>query len=87
VEAGPEKRRRRSAIDTSIHSYELMYTSAEVATFLAFFKDDTYSGALVHVQEHPRTHAEMTAQFVGEPNVNEVTTGLYKVSVSVRELP
>ncbi|MFG1247612.1 hypothetical protein [Xanthobacter flavus] len=88
-EVGPTIDRRRSTVFSLASSCTFMFTKAEYAVFLAWYRDDLKSGTLPFSFDHPVTGVPSRWKFHPKPGwgLGTVTNRKVQVSVHLRQMP
>ena len=87
MDKGPDKVRRRTTANVRPLSFNLMLTSAEVATLDTFFVTTTFSGTDKFDYIHPRTGDTVEARFTEPPIYGEQEGVLFNTGLSLEILP
>ena len=88
MDAGPAKVRRRStAAPATRRMGHPRYTTAELQTFLAFFRDTLAGGALSFDMDDLVTGATATCRFTAPPSYSAAAPGRWSVSAELEVLP
>lgn len=86
-EVGPPKTRRRMSISTDTLSFDLILTSSEYDTFIAFFRSTIIDGTLPFTFTHPRTSVVTTFVFVSPPKLSALSANYYNLAMSIQSVP
>lgn len=88
MEVGPPKRRRRSGVGLRRFSAEYQVTTAELAAFELWHRDETGMGTLTFDWPDPRTGTVRAVRFAdsdGGYAIAELAPGQWRLSVSLEE--
>lgn len=87
MDRGPDKVRRRTTANIRPISFKMLLSKTRLATFEAFYEDETFGGAEAFDFTHPRTGEAVRARFVNPPSWSDRGGPMYEVSVQLEILP
>lgn len=86
-DAGPEQRRRRFSSAVHAYNFPVVMTSAQLATFEAFYATTLASGSLAFDMEDPKTGATRSFWFAAPYQIEALPAiGAFKVTLSLATL-
>lgn len=83
VSSGPAKLRRRFTGAVRELTWPTLFTDAQADTFWTFYQTTTADGSLKFTLIHPRTSATVEVRFLGQPQINEFSPGLWKATIQL----
>jgi hypothetical protein len=87
MDVGPAKVRKRYTAAIKPFVGFMFMTPEQVDTLETFFETTTAYGSLAFDWEHPRTGDPVSCRFVGEPQLEAVEGGDFKVTIQIEVLP
>ena len=87
MDDGPPKMRQRSTAGYYKCTYVFNMTTAQVATLLTFYNTTVEGGAVYWEWTHPRTSSTENWRFTAPPSYTKITSGYWKVTIQVEQLP
>lgn len=87
MDVGPAKLRKRYTAAIKPFVGQMFMTPEQVETLETFFEVTTAYGSLAFDWENPRTGVAASCRFVGEPQLEAVEGGDFKVTIQIEILP